>query len=58
MCIDGCEINISKGGISNRVFGRINHFRASRDRKFEDWGKRRKVEMLNMFFRNMKEMGI
>ena len=34
----------------NREFGHINHFRASRDQKFEDGAKRRKVEMLNQFF--------
>ena len=39
MCIDGCEINISNGGNRNTVFGRINHFRAARDQKFEDGEK-------------------
>ena len=59
LCVlTGVRLIFLTAGFRNRVFGRINHFRASRDQKFKDGGKRRKVEMLNLFLRNMKEIGI
>ena len=41
LCVlTGVRLIFLTAGFRNRVFGRINHFRASRDQKFDDRGKK------------------
>ena len=50
LCVlTGVRLIFLKAGFRNRVFGRINHFRASRDQKFEDGEKEENWKCLISF---------